>query len=223
MNERSIKFKDKKIKKSDFYNKNKKIFNINDIDVNKMLVSKKETYGKYNSFKYFIGYNDNDVIRPLYLFILQTTGYINKFDKNKISMSLAIKDIQLLKNYNKIWKKKEKLMKIDFNTRPTYGDDDDKYIKARIKTYKDSIITNFYNKNGSKKVQEEKVPHKCLLIIILDSVIYAYEKYHPQTFLEECKYAKENIKTDNYIDEELKSESESESDSDSDNDIDIEE
>ena len=37
--------------------------------------------GKYNSFKYFIAYNDNDVIRPLYLFISQTTGYINKFEK----------------------------------------------------------------------------------------------------------------------------------------------
>ena len=49
----------------------------------------------YNSFKYFIGYNDNAVIRPLYLFIPQTTGYINKFDKNKITMSLMIKDIQL--------------------------------------------------------------------------------------------------------------------------------
>ena len=45
----------KKIKKRDFYNENKKIFNINDIDVNKILVSKKEKYGKYNSFKYFIG------------------------------------------------------------------------------------------------------------------------------------------------------------------------
>ena len=56
------------------------------------------------TFKYFIGYNDNDIIRPLYLFISQTTGYINKFDKNKI-MSLMIKDIQLLKSYNKIWKK----------------------------------------------------------------------------------------------------------------------
>ena len=44
---------------------------------------KKEQYGKYNSYKYFIGYNDNDVIRPLYLFLSQTTGYINKFDKNK--------------------------------------------------------------------------------------------------------------------------------------------
>ena len=93
----SLNFNDKKIKKSDFYNKNKKIFNINDIDINKILVSKKETYGKYNSFKYFIGYNDNDVIRPLYLFISQTTGYINKFDKNKIIMSLMIKDIQFLK------------------------------------------------------------------------------------------------------------------------------
>ena len=131
-----------------------------------------------------------------------------------------IKDIQLLIKYKKIWKKIEKLIKIDFNTKTTYGDDD-KYIKTKINTYKDSITTNFYNKNASKKIPEEKAPHKCLSIIILDSIIYAYEKYHPQVFLEECKYAKENIKTDDYIDEELKSESESDSDSDSDNDIDI--
>ena len=37
-------------------------------------------------------------------------------------------------------------------------------------------------------------------------------------FLEECKYAKENIKTKSYIDNELKSDSDSnDSDSDSDN------
>ena len=105
MNGKSINFSNKNIKKSDFCNKNKKIFNIYDIDVNKILVSKTEQYGKHNSFKYFIGYNDNGVIRPLYLFLSQTTGYINKFDKNKIAMSVMIKDVQLLKNYNKIWKK----------------------------------------------------------------------------------------------------------------------
>ena len=105
MNRNSIDFNNKNIKKSEFYNKDIKIFNIDDIDVNNILVSKKEQYGKYNSSKYFIGYNDNSVIRPLYLFILQATGYINKFDKNKITMSLIIKDIQLLKSYNKIWKK----------------------------------------------------------------------------------------------------------------------
>ena len=103
----------------------------------------------------------------------------------------------------------EKLMKIDFNTKTTYGDDD-KYIKTKIKTYTDSIITNFYNKNGSKKIPEEKVPHKCLSII-LDSIIYTYEKYYTQIFLEKCKYAKQNIKAKNYIDNELKSESDSDS------------
>ena len=110
----SINFDNKKIKKSDFY-KNKKIFNINDIDVNKILVSKKEKYGKYNSFKHFIGYNDNDVIKPLYLELSQMTGYINKFNehknknknknKNTITMSLKVKYKKLFKNYNKIWKK----------------------------------------------------------------------------------------------------------------------
>ena len=88
-----------------FTTKTKKIFNIDDIGINKILISKKETYAKYNSFKYFIGCNDNDVIKPLYLFLSQTTGYITKFDKNKIAMSLVMKDIQLLKNYNKIWQK----------------------------------------------------------------------------------------------------------------------
>ena len=187
MNAKDINFDNKNIKKSDFYNKNKTIFNIDDINVNKILVSKKEQYGKHNSFKYFIGYNDNNIIRPLYLFLSQTTGYISKFDKNKIAMSLLVKDMQLLKSYSKVWKKIEELMKINFNTETTYGEDDDKYVKAKIKTYKDSIIRNFYNKNGSKKIPEEKIPHKCLSVIILDSVIYAYEKYYPQTFLEECK------------------------------------
>ena len=90
----------KKSTKNDFYNKNKKIFNINDIDVNK-IVSKKEKYGKNSSFKHFIGYNDNDAIKPLYLELPQMTGYINKFNENKnknknknkntVTMSLKVK------------------------------------------------------------------------------------------------------------------------------------
>ena len=61
---------------------------------------------------------------------------------------------------------------------------------------------------------EEKVPHKCLSIIFLDPVLYTYEKHYIQTFLEECKYMRENVKTKNYIDMELESESDSNSDSD---------
>ena len=60
----NINFDDKKNQRSTFY-KNKKIYSTDDIDINNILVSKKESYGTKNSLKYFIGYNDNDVIRPL--------------------------------------------------------------------------------------------------------------------------------------------------------------
>ena len=46
-------------------------------------------------------------------------GYINKFDENKTTMSLMVKDKQFLKNYNKIWKKIERLMSIDFSSKTT--------------------------------------------------------------------------------------------------------
>ena len=52
-----------------------------------------------------------------------------KFDKNA-TMSFKVNDEQLLKNYSKIWEKDEKLMKIDFQSKPVYGDDD-KYIKTK--------------------------------------------------------------------------------------------
>ena len=47
-------------------------------------------------------------------------------------------------------------MSIDFDSKPVYGNDD-KYIKTKIKTYEESTITNSYNKNGSKKIPEEKI------------------------------------------------------------------
>ena len=103
MSGKNINFNDQKIKTSTFY-KNKKMNKIEDIDVNNILVSKKESYGKKNSLKYFIGYNDNDIIRPLFIRLPQMTGYVRKFNENTV-MSLIVKDKQLLKNYTKIWEK----------------------------------------------------------------------------------------------------------------------
>ena len=62
------------------------------------------------------------------------SGYINEFNENKdaIIMSLRVNDEQLFKKYNKIGEKVEKLMRIDFESKPTYGYDD-KYIKTKIK------------------------------------------------------------------------------------------
>ena len=51
------------------------------------------------------------------------TGYFRKFNENS-TMSFRVKDKQLLKNYNKIWETVEKLMKIDFESKTVYGDND---------------------------------------------------------------------------------------------------
>ena len=64
MSGKNTNFDDKKNKKIIFY-KNKKIYSTDDIDVNNILVTKKEPYDNKNLVNYFIGYNDNDIIRPL--------------------------------------------------------------------------------------------------------------------------------------------------------------
>ena len=161
-----------------------------------------------------LGYDDNGVIRSLCVRLPQMTGSARKSDENA-TISFRVNNKQLLKNYNKVWEKVEKLMRMDFESKPVYGDDDDKYLKTKIKMYVRSIITNFHN----KKMPKEKAPCKCLSIIMPDSVIKANKKYYPQTLLEECKYIQEKIKTENYIDEDLeKSDSNDETESDIDND-----
>ena len=183
MSIKNINFEGKKIQKSDIY-KNKNINNIDNIDANRISVSKKESYGIKNSFKYFMGYNDNDIIRPLCIKLPQMTGYTRKFDKN-VTMSFRVNNKQLLK----------RLLNADFESKPAYGDDDDddKYIKAKVEIYTNSITTNFHD----KKIPKEKEPYKFLSIKIIDSVIKLNKKHYPQTFLEECKYVQEKIKTEN--------------------------
>ena len=100
MSGKSISFDNKKINKSNFYRK-KKLFNIDGIDINKILISKKEPHGTKNTLKYFIGYNNNDDIRPLRIKLPQMIGYVNHFDSNK-TMTFEVNTKKLLKKYTKI-------------------------------------------------------------------------------------------------------------------------
>ena len=177
------------------FKKIKKLVKIDDIDVNKILVSKEEPYGTKSSFKRFVGYNDDDVIRPLCIKLSQMVGYVRKFEGNT-TMSFKISDKPLLKKYNQIWKRVKKLMNIEFDSKPVCGDND-KYIKIKMKTYTGSVDTNFQG----KKMPKEKVPCKSLSIIMLDSVIKAKKNYYPQTLLEEFKYEQKKIKMENLIDD----------------------
>ena len=145
MSGKNVNFGDKEIKKIEFY-KNRKVTKIDDIDVNKKLVSKKEPYCTKNSFKYFIGYNDNDFIRPLCIKLLQN---VRKFEDNT-TMSFKINDSKLLKKYNQMWKRVERLLKIEFDSKPVYGDNDT-YIKTKTKIFNGCVNTIFKAKKCHKQ------------------------------------------------------------------------
>ena len=69
------------------------------------------------------------------------TGYVRKFESNT-TMSFKISDKQLSRKYNQIWKRVEMLLKIEFDSKPVY-DNDDKHIKTKIKIYGASVNTSF--------------------------------------------------------------------------------
>ena len=62
----------------------------------------------------FMGYNDNDVIRPLCIKLPQMTDYVRKSEGNA-KMSFKISNKRFLKKYNQIWKRFEKLLNLTAN------------------------------------------------------------------------------------------------------------
>ena len=152
MSEKTINFRDKKINKKDFYN-NKKQFNIEDININKILISEPETY-ENNMRKYIIGYNDN-TISSLQLFLPEMTGYLNIFENGNRKMSfLADNSNEFLERYTAIWEKISDLVDKKFDSDPIYNN---KYINTKIRSYNNDIITNFCNiDNKNNKLPEKK-------------------------------------------------------------------
>ena len=192
MNEKTMNFGDKKINKKDFYN-NKKQFNIEDIDSNKILISKPDTY-ENNMKKYIIGYNDN-TISPLQLFLSKIIGYLNYFKDG--GRNIFTDNNEFLKRYTAIWEKISDLVNKKFDSDPIHNN---KYINTKIRSYNNDIKTNFCNiDNENNKLPEKNKPYKCVSLISLDSIIKINKKYYPQTLLQECVYKLINKKVENII------------------------
>ena len=200
----TVYFEDKKVNKKAFY-KIKKSYDVYDIDTEKILVSKNESYGKKGSIKYFVGYNVEKVIRPFCMKFPQMVGYIKNFDGKKI-MSFRVNDKKMLKKYNKIWDTIADLLDVQFDSYPVYGDNE-KYIKTKIRMYEDRVITNFQGKKKTK----ENASYNCIALLSVDCIIRMNKKYYPQTYLCECKYQERKKKIENMIDDDLPSDSESDS------------
>ena len=89
-------------------------------------------------------------------------------------------------------------MKIELDREPIYSDND-KYIKAKIKSYEDKVNRNFQG----KKIPKENESYQCLLLIMLDSVLRVSKKYYPEVLLEDSEYEIKNTKMENLINDVL--------------------
>ena len=132
-------------------------------------------------FKYFIGYQEDKIVKPLCIILPQTSGYIKYFEKGGKNMSLFVKDDNVLDKFNEIWVVIKKKLKIKFHSMPVY---DEKYLKTKVREYDGVIKTNFLGND----VPKENMHYTCIACITIDSVMRIDKKNHPQVYLEECKY-----------------------------------
>ena len=153
---------------------------LNSVELSKIVVSSKWKISD-TKYKYFCGYLNNDVIQPLCVILSQMSGYIKYFDDDGKNMSFVTDDKEIYEKYNEIWEVIRKLLKLKFTVSPIR---DDKYIIAKLKTFKNLNITTFTN-NGMPK---ENTRYTYIYAIDIDSVLKIDKKSFPQAYLEQRKY-----------------------------------
>ena len=128
------------LNKKQFYS-SKQAISLDSVDLNKIVVSKKWKIND-TTYKYFCGYLNNDVIKPLCVILPQMDGYIKYFDDGGKNMSFVTNDEEIYKKYKKIWEVIRNFLEIDFTVSPVR---DDIYLVAKLKIFNKINRTTFTN------------------------------------------------------------------------------
>ena len=137
MSEKTLKFDNIVVNKKEFH-KSKQPINLVLLNVDQIVISDKIKHN-YDGFKYFIGYKEDDIVKPLCIILPQMSGYIKYFENGGKNVSFVIKD-DVLDKYNKIWNKIKMTLNIKFHSTPIY---DEKYIKGKVREFNGVIKTTF--------------------------------------------------------------------------------
>ena len=186
---------------------------LDSVDLSKIVVSSRWKLND-TTYKYFCGYLNNDVIKPLCVILPQMNGYIKYFDDGGKNMSFVTDDEKVYEKYDEIWNVVKNLLKLKFAASPIRND---KYILAKLKIFKKKNLTIFNN----NIVPIEKSHYICIPAIDIDSVLKIDKKAYPQAYLEERKYKLKKRKLVSFIDSEITDDSDSDSDIDSHNNVSV--
>ena len=205
MSEKTLKFNNIRLNKKEFH-KSKEPIDLMSVNVDQMVVSDKFKHSD-EGFKYFIGYQEDEIVKLLCIILPQMSGYIKYFENGGKNMSFFIKDDKVWEKYKQIWDVIKNKLGIKFHSVPVY---DEEYLKTKVREYDGKVKTKF----GGNDVPKENMHYTCIACITINSVMKIEKKNYPQVYLEECKYKIRKILMPKFIISELDSDSESDSESD---------
>ena len=110
----------KRLNKKEFH-KSKQPINLDLINADQIVISDKFKHSD-DGFRYFIGYKEGEIVKLLFIILPQMTRYIKYFENGGKNMFFAIKDDDVLDEYNEIWEKIKKKINIKFCSMPIYNE-----------------------------------------------------------------------------------------------------
>ena len=120
MTEKTLKFNNIRVNKKKFH-KSKKPIDLMSVNVDQIVVSDQFNHNN-EGFKYFIGYQEGAMVKPLCIILPQMGGYIKYFEQ--------IKDDEVWEKYEQIWGLIKNKLGIKFHSEPVY---DIKILKNKSK------------------------------------------------------------------------------------------
>ena len=138
MSEKTLKFNDIILNKKEFH-RSKEPTDFFSLNLDQIVVSDKF---KHNNkvFKYLIGYQNGEIVKPLCIILPQMKGYAKYFENGGKNVSFFIKDDEVWDKYGKIWEVIKDKLGINFYSEPVY---EYKYLKAKVREIDGMIKTNF--------------------------------------------------------------------------------
>ena len=172
------------------------------VNVDQIVVSGKFKHNN-EGFKYFIGYQEGEIVKLLYIILPQMSGYIKYFENGGKNMYFLINDDEVWEKYEQIWDVIKNKLDIKFHSKPIY---ERKYLKTKVMEFDGVIKTNVLGND----MPTENIHYTCIAYITYMTVMRIDKKNHPHVYLEECKYRVKKVQMSRFINTEAESKSEAE-------------
>ena len=126
MTKKTLKFNNIRVNKKNFH-MSKEPIDLMSLNIDQIVVSDKFGHNN-NGSRYFIGYQEGEIIKPLCIILPQMTGYIKNFEYGCMNMSFLIKNDEVWGKFKQIWGLIKNKLGIEFHSSPVH---DKKYLKLK--------------------------------------------------------------------------------------------